>query len=64
MKNIVQNMKSTSFIHETKHIYIISGAKVLMRYFIDKSFRVHFRMEEMDLRKRIQWKKRKMEFTD
>jgi hypothetical protein len=64
MKNIGHNMKSISFKHETTHIYNTYGAKMLLRDFIDKYFLVHFRMEEMDLRKRIQWKRRNMEFTN
>jgi hypothetical protein len=35
MKKIGHNMKSTSFIHETKHIYNIYGVKMLLRDFID-----------------------------
>jgi hypothetical protein len=38
--------------------------KLLLRDFIDESFIIHFRMEEVDLRKIIQWKRRKMEFTN
>ena len=61
MKNIGQKMKSTSFIHETKHIYNIFGAKVSLRSFNDKSYKVHFRMEKIDLKEK--WRRRKMEFT-